>query len=116
MAENSFRRPLFILAAAIAVPAACAVPARAAAKSAHTAFAAIPGSCQEIHNRHHHARDGRYVLYNNGNLFTVYCYGMTGTPREYIKLAAAGPNANFSQYTAGGASPGPDVRTTFTIG
>lgn len=114
MARISFRRLLFILALAIAVPAACAIPAQAAAKSAHTAFAAIPGSCQSIHHRNHHARDGRYVLFNNGNLFTVYCYDMRGNPREYIKLAATGPNANFSQYTAGGASPGTDVRTTFT--
>ncbi|MGH4024193.1 MAG: GON domain-containing protein, partial [Pseudonocardiaceae bacterium] len=36
------------------------------------------------------------------------------TPREYLDLAATGENQNFSQYTAGGASPGTNVRTSFT--
>lgn len=114
MTKISFRRSLFVLALASAVPALCAVPAHAAAKPAHTDFAGIPGSCRQIHDSHRHARDGKYILFSNGNLFTVYCYDMMGTPREYIDLAATGPDANFSQYTAGGASPGKNVRTTFT--
>jgi hypothetical protein len=39
---------------------------------------------------------------------------MSGTPREYITLRHTETDRNFSQYTAGGASPGTDVRTTFT--
>jgi hypothetical protein len=54
------------------------------------------------------------VLFNNGNLLTVYCAGMSTTPRSYITLQKTGPNDNFSQYTAGGASPGTNVRTVFT--
>lgn len=114
MTKVSFRRPLFILALAVAVPTACAIPAHAAGMPARAAFGLLPGSCKDIHNSHPDAPDGNYVLFSNGNLFTVYCYGMTGTPREYIDLAVTGPGANFSQYTAGGASPGTDVRTTFT--
>ena len=114
MTKISFRRPVFILALAIAVPAICAIPARAAGMPARGAFPFTAASCKDIHNSHPHAPDGNYILFNNGNLFTVYCYDMTGTPREYIKLATTGPTANFSQYTAGGASPGTNVHTTFT--
>lgn len=39
---------------------------------------------------------------------------MAGTPRDYIELARIGEDVNFSQYTAGGASPGTNVRTSFT--
>lgn len=114
MIKMSFRRPISILALAMAAPAVCAIPAHAAAKPARTTLPNIPGTCQQIRDRDPHARDGKYLLFNNGNLFTVYCYDMTGTPREYIELAETGPDMNFSQYTAGGASPGTDVRTTFT--
>lgn len=41
---------------------------------------------------------------------------MAGTPREYLDLAATGENQNFSQYTAGGASPGTNIDpTTLTV-
>ncbi len=60
------------------------------------------------------APDGDYLLYNSGNLFTVYCDDMSSNmPREYIDLVKTGYGANFSQYTAGGASPGTNVRTMF---
>jgi hypothetical protein len=71
-------------------------------------------TCQAIHNSEPHATDGQYLLFNNGNLLTVYCAGMSTTPRSYITLQKTGPNDNFSQYTAGGASPGTNVRTVFT--
>ncbi|MFL6054038.1 MAG: GON domain-containing protein [Actinoallomurus sp.] len=72
-------------------------------------------SCQDIHRAIPIARDGTYLLFNNGNIFTVYCSRMaTIMPSEYIDLARTGQNVNFSQYTAGGASPGTNVRTTFT--
>jgi GON domain len=107
MPRFSFRRLAFVLALAIALPAAGAV-------AAHADEFPYPGTCQDIHNQNPYARDGNYVLYNNGNLFTVFCYDMTGTPREYIDLRVRGADENFSQYTAGGASPGTDVRTRFT--
>lgn len=108
MPKFSFRRLAIVLALAIALPTAGAVAAHAAADQL------IPGTCQEIHNRIPFAPDGHYVLHNNGNIFTVFCYDMAGTPREYIDLAAVGTDVNFSQYTAGGASPGTNVRTAFT--
>ena len=107
MPRFSFRRLAFVLALAIALPAA-------GAAAAHADDFPYPGTCQDIHNQNPYARDGNYVLYNNGNLFTVFCYDMTGTPREYIDLRVRGADENFSQYTAGGASPGTDVRTRFT--
>jgi hypothetical protein len=71
-------------------------------------------SCGDIHRHLVKAPDGDYLLYNSGNLFTVYCDDMSGnTPREYIDLVKTGYGANFSQYTAGGASPGTNVRTMF---
>lgn len=71
-------------------------------------------TCQAIHNSEPQAPDGQYLLFNNGHLLTVYCAGMSTTPRSYITLQKTGPNVNFSQYTAGGASPGTNVRTVLT--
>jgi GON domain len=82
--------------------------------AAHADDQALPSTCQDIHSQNPLARDGNYILYNNGNIFTVFCYDMTGTPREYINLAAIGADANFSQYTTSTNSPGTDVRTSFT--
>lgn len=107
MPRFSFRRAAFVLAVATALPAAGAITAHADAQL-------IPPSCQAIHNQNPFAPDGNYVLYNSGNLFTVFCYDMRKAPREYIDLAATATGENFSQYTAGGASPGTNVRTTFT--
>jgi hypothetical protein len=71
-------------------------------------------SCGDIRRHLVKAADGDYLLYNNGNLFTVYCDDMSSNmPREYIDLVKTGYGANFSQYTAGGASPGTNVRTMF---
>jgi hypothetical protein len=71
-------------------------------------------SCGDIRRHLVKAPDGDYLLYNNGNLFTVYCDDMSSNmPREYIDLVKTGYGANFSQYTAGGASPGTNVRTMF---
>jgi hypothetical protein len=105
--KSSFRRPALALTLAVALSTAGAV-------AAHAAEQPLPGSCGDIHSQNPLALDGHYVLYNNGKVFTVFCYGMTGAPREYIDLPAPGPDVNFSQYTAGGASPGTDVRTKFT--
>lgn len=73
-----------------------------------------PATCADIHTANPTAPDGNYDLVDSGKAVPVYCFDMTGTPREYINLMNTGTNTNFSQYTAGGASPGTNVRTTFT--
>jgi GON domain len=110
--KRLFRHSLPILALSVVPMAIAAMPAQAAP---------VPGpsvqfysSCGAIHRHLVKAPDGDYLLYNNGNLFTVYCDGMSSkTPTEYINLVKTGYGANFSQYTAGGASPGSSVRTSF---
>lgn len=60
--------------------------------------------------------DGDYTLYAGNDPrkpWTAYCKDMAGTPKEYLTLRNT-TNANFSQYTAGGASPGTNLRTRFT--
>ena len=109
MSKFPLRRSALVLALAIAFPLVGTV-ATAHASSQQ----AFPSSCAEIHNQNPKGTDGNYALYNDNTLFTVYCYDMSGTPREYITLAQTGANANYSQYAAGGASPGTNVRTMFT--
>jgi GON domain len=108
MSKFPFRRSALVLALAIAFPLAGTVA------TAHASNQLFPGNCANIHKQDPKAKDGNYILYNGNTLFTVYCYDMSGTPREYITLAQTGANANYSQYTAGGASPGTNVRTMFT--
>lgn len=86
-----------------------------------SATAAIPAqavpiydSCKAIHDVLPDAPDGNYTLRTGTIEVTVYCYDMAGTPREYLNLVHTGPGANFAQYTAGGAAPGTNVRTSFT--
>lgn len=74
-----------------------------------------PATCQQLKNRNPWLGDGEYLLYLNGNAawpWTAWCHGMAGTPTEYLTLKQTG-TSNFSQYTAGGASPGTNVRTTY---
>jgi GON domain len=110
MSKFPFRRSALVLVLAIAFPLAGTV----ATAHASNQPLPIPGSCADIHKQNPKAKDGNYALNNATTIFTVYCYDMSGTPREYINLAQTGANANYSQYTAGGASPGTNVRTTFT--
>lgn len=100
--QTVFRR---ISVAVIAVTATVLATAPASA-----APGPLPSSCAEIRAALPVAGDGNYVLVNDSRLLPVYCHDMAGTPREYVTLNAQ----NFSQYTAGGASPGSDVRTTFS--
>ncbi|WP_220448259.1 GON domain-containing protein [Nonomuraea diastatica] len=81
---------------------------------AHASALPVFSSCQDVRRTNPIARDGTYLLINNGNVFTAYCHNMATTPSEYITLARTGQDVNFSQYTAGGASPGTNVRTAFT--
>lgn len=72
-----------------------------------------PTSCSDVKSRVSGAADGTYTLYLGGDAskpWRAYCAGMANTPHEYLSLTGA----NFAQYTAGGKSPGTDVRTTFT--
>ncbi|WP_224241231.1 GON domain-containing protein [Hyalangium gracile] len=77
----------------------------------------LPATCKEISAADALAPDGEYTLYFNKDLFqpwSVWCHNMAGTPSEYLSLVQQGASSNYSQYTAGGYSPGTDVRTTFT--
>lgn len=66
-----------------------------------------PATCADVHAADPTAPDGTYTLVNGGKGLTLYCFDMAGTPREYVTLVNTGTGTNFSQYTAGGASPGP---------
>jgi hypothetical protein len=111
--KRLFGQSLPILALAVVPMAIAAMPAQATPVPGSSVH--FYSSCGEIRRHLVKVPDGDYLLYNNGNLFTVYCAGMsTNMPREYIDLANTASGANFSQFTAGGASPGTSVRTTFT--
>ena len=107
MARFSIRRAAFVLIPALALSAAGVAGTSTAQASL------LPSSCQQIKQIDPIALSGTYTLKANGNLFTVYCK-MSGTPASYIDLAKTGTDVNYSQYTAGGAAPGTNVRTTFT--
>ncbi|GMU06196.1 GON domain-containing protein [Corallococcus caeni] len=80
------------------------------------ALTALPASCLDIRTAQPGAPDGSYVLYVAGDVtasWTAYCRDMAGTPKEYLALPHKEPGSNFSQYTAGDASPGTDVRTSY---
>jgi hypothetical protein len=77
----------------------------------------LPSSCASILRANPDAGDGEYTLYHAGDPerpWTAYCHSMASSPREYLSLPNTGPDANFSQYTAGGASPGTNVRTRYS--
>ncbi|AKF85975.1 hypothetical protein MFUL124B02_19670 [Myxococcus fulvus 124B02] len=74
-------------------------------------------SCLDIQQARPSAPDGEYTLYVMGNPewpWRVYCHGMTGAPKEYLPLQERTLFSNFSQYTAGDASPGTNVRTRYS--
>jgi hypothetical protein len=88
--------------------------------SAHAAVPlppAVPApslaNCAGVHALVPFAPDGDYVLVTDHTILTVYCHDMAGTPREYVTLPNTGPDQNFSQYTAGLASRGTNVRTSY---
>ncbi len=78
--------------------------------------AATPATCQEVLDDQPGAQDGEYTLYVGGDVgmpWTAHCAEMSQVPREYLPLPTGGA-ANYAQYTAGGASQGQDVRTSYT--
>lgn len=107
MARLPFRISAVLAVLCTAIPVAGAMPAQAVPLRLY-------GSCRQVHQLIPAAPDGTYLLYNNNILFTAYCHDMATNPSEYVDLADTGPDINFSQYTAGGASPGTSVRTAFT--
>lgn len=108
MVRRHSRRSTFLLALLAALLAMSAAPAVAAP------VRWVFGSCDDIRDHILRAPDGKYILSNSDTIFTVYCHDMTGVPREYIDLTRTGTTMNFAQYTAGGAAPGTNVRTSFT--
>ncbi len=79
----------------------------------------LPTSCADIKNLLGSPEDGPYTVYvggDPGKPWVDNCLGMTtlgATPMDYLALKNVG-NANYSQYTAGGASPGSNVRTYYS--
>lgn len=85
---------------------------------ASEALAPPPASCLDIHVANPGAVDGPYTLYlghDPSKPWPAFCRDMgTSSPSEYLSLPHVGPNVNFSQYTAGGASGGTNARTQFS--
>lgn len=100
------RRLAIVSVLVLALSAAGAAPAYAAGGGL--------ASCAGVHAAVPAAPDGDYLLVTAHTLLLVYCHDMAGTPREYLSLVQTGPDRNFSQYTAGLASRGTDVRTVYT--
>lgn len=76
----------------------------------------VPETCADIADDPG-AADGDYTLYigkDPEKPWTAHCVDLAGEPRDYLPLVAVGGGRNFSQYTAGGATPGTNVRTEFT--
>ncbi|MCP3167810.1 GON domain-containing protein [Myxococcus qinghaiensis] len=75
-----------------------------------------PRSCEELKNAYGYSGDDEYTLYINGNPnkpWQVWCRNMAGAPLDYLVLRNVGAS-NYSQYTAGGSSPGSSVRTSYS--
>src|ERR1041384_8333596 len=104
---NEARKRQFIVSSLFLSAAALLTPPNAGG--------ALPTRCLDIATAHPGAPDGTYWIFPNNQAFQVYCKGMgTSTPAEYLTLVNTGSGINFSQYTAGGASPGSNVVTTYT--
>jgi hypothetical protein len=72
-----------------------------------------PATCADVKLHIPTAVDGPYKLYlaeNAGKPWMAYCANMSTAPLEYLSLTGV----NSAQYVAGGASPGTDVKTTYT--
>ncbi|MEA2617239.1 MAG: hypothetical protein QOE72_3022 [Chloroflexota bacterium] len=90
-----------------------AVPLLSAAGTGASARGAT--SCAAIRAADPTAGDGDYTVRVAGASIPVYCHDMAGgNPLDYIDLVQTGGAHNFSQYTAGGASPGTSVVTRYT--
>lgn len=84
---------------------------------AEEALGPPPASCADIKAATPPAGDGVYRLHIDHDLakpWWAYCHDMATSPAEYLSLQYVGGDYNFSQYTAGGAVSGTDVRTNYT--
>ena len=73
----------------------------------------VPQTCADIKSHVPGATDNTYTLYLGGDAgkpWKAFCAGMATTPHEYLSLTGM----NFAQYNSGGASPGTDVKTTYS--
>jgi hypothetical protein len=80
------------------------------------ASTSVAASCAAIKAANPSAGDGNYTLsiaIANATV-PVFCSNMATNPTEYLSLQRTGEGQNFSQYTAGGASPGTNVVTHYT--
>ena len=74
-----------------------------------------PATCQDIRNANPTAGDGLYTLFidhDPAKPWKAHCHAMNSAPAEYLNVKV-GPSVNFSQYTAGGAVSGTNVRTQY---
>lgn len=81
-------------------------------------FDCLPTSCAAVHAADPLADDGTYTLYIGGDPakpWDAFCADMQATsgPKEYLSLQNVLGDRNYSQYLAGGASPGTTVRTSY---
>jgi hypothetical protein len=81
-------------------------------------FDCLPMNCVGVQQADDVRTDGEYTLYIGGDPakpFDAYCADMaTLWPAEYVTLKTTAPSANYSQYTAGGASYGTTVITSYS--
>lgn len=74
-----------------------------------------PATCAQVVAATPGAPDGAYTLYLDGDParpWTAWCAGMARQPTEYLELGGD-RDTTFSQYTAGGATSGTSVRTSW---
>ena len=77
-----------------------------------------PRDAAEVKQRNPGATDGEYMIDPDGPggnpPFSVYCYNMAGTPKEYLTLVRTGEGTNYAMHKAGGAKPGTDLYTHYS--
>lgn len=84
---------------------------------AEEALGPPPASCADIKAATPGAGNGTYRLHighDPAKPWWAFCHNMATSPAEYLSLQYVGTDQNFSQYTAGGAVSGTDVRTRYT--
>ncbi len=80
-------------------------------------FGKAPSSCEQIRADDPTTADGNQTLFINGDStkpWTAFCLMSVMPAQSYLNLTNVGANQNFSQYTAGGGSPGTSVKTNYT--
>src|SRR5256885_16154717 len=83
------------------------------ASASLSAGAQFAPDCAAIAETNPKAGDGEYLISPGGKTFSVYCYDMAGTPREYLTLANTGGSYNYSLHGFVGG-PNAPVTTHYT--